>query len=426
MGRLYTMSAKELIRLEIIQKVHEKRLRQSEAAQLLSLSLRQIKRLYKAFLSSGPEGLMNKKRELPSNNQTPSILKNNIIKLVTHEYYDFGPTLAAEKLFEINGIHISKETLRKIMIEAGIWIPRAKRLKRAYQPRYRRDCYGELIQIDGSEHAWFEERGPKCTLLVYIDDATSQLMELRFVNEESTFSYFEATKNYLKRHGKPVAFYSDKLSVFRINAKNPKDGDKMTQFARALSELNIDIICANTCQAKGRVERANKTLQDRLVKELRLRDISNMQEGNRFLPDFVTMHNAKFGKEPLNSRNAHRPLPSDEALDDIFCWHEDRTVSHNLTFQYNKILYLIVDNVENRKLARKKVTIFDYPDGSIKIKYEGQDIPYNILHDRLQTVDPGQIVENKRLGNVLAFIQTKQAELNCERSKAVPKRYLNN
>src|SRR4029077_3312987 len=174
------------------------------------------------------------------------------------------PTLAAEKLAELHDIHLARETVRQWMITAGLWKDRRARLKAVHQPRYRRDCLGELIQIDGSEHWWFEGRGPRCTLLVYIDDATSRLMHLQFVESESTFDYFAATRTYLERYGKPVAFYSDKHGVFRVNRKDAIGGDGMTQFGRALHALNIDIICANSSQAKGRVERANGTLQDRL------------------------------------------------------------------------------------------------------------------------------------------------------------------
>lgn len=203
-----------------------------------------------------------------------------------------------------------------------------------------------------------------------------------------------------------------------LNAKDPKGVDKITQFGLALNELNIDIICANTCQAKGRVERANKTLQNRLVKELRLRNISTLEAGNQYLSEFAEMYNKKFGKPPLVNKDAHRELLPHEGLDEVFCWKEERTVSYNLTIQYNKVLYLIEDNVNNRKLARKHVVVYDYPDGSIKIKYNDCVIPYSILYDRLQTIEQGAIVENKRLSN----IQAKQLELNNERSKSCPKK----
>jgi hypothetical protein len=182
---------------------------------------------------------------------------------VRERYADFGPTFAAEKLAERYDLRVSRETLRSWMRQAGIWMSRAER-KRIQQPRYRREHVGELVQIDGSEHRWFEDRAAACTLLVFVDDATSRLMELRFVASESTFAYFEALKAYLRRHGKPVAFYSDKHSIFRVSNENTASGNGMTQFGRALSELNIEILCANTSQAKGRVERAHHTLQDRL------------------------------------------------------------------------------------------------------------------------------------------------------------------
>lgn len=366
--------------------------------------------------------MTSKKRGKPSNHRLSDEVKQKALRLIKEHFYDFGPTLATEKLIELHGIALSAETVRKLMVEAGLWKTRTQRLKRAYQPRYRRECYGELIQIDGSEHAWFEKRGPKCSLLVFIDDATSRLMELQFVPEESTFSYFESAKRYLQNHGKPVAFYSDKLSVFRVNAKNAEGGDQITQFGRALKDLNIDIIFANIPQAKGRVERANKTLQDRLIKEMRLKNISSVEEANRFMPKFIEIHNRKFGKLPISPGNAHRELLPHEKLEETFCWQEDRTLSNNLTFQYNKIMYLVEDTPENRKIARKRVTVYDYPDGSIEVRYGGKTLPYSILHDRLQRIEQGDVVDNKRLGNVMAFILEKQAELNCERSKSVPKK----
>jgi hypothetical protein len=227
------------------------------------------------------------------------------------------------------------------MATAGIWLTRAKRLPKVHQPRHRRSCFGELVQIDGSPHAWFEERGARCTLLVYVDDATGKLMELRFVKSESTFDYFASTVTYLGRHGKPVAFYSDKHSIFRLchqGATGRADGE--TQFGRALTELNIDIICANSPQAKGRVERMNKTLQDRLVKELRLRGISNMEDGNAFLPEYTEDYNRRFGREPQNPHDAHRPLQDGDDLSRIFSWQEERTLSRNLTVHFKRVTYL--------------------------------------------------------------------------------------
>ena len=335
--------------------------------------------------------------------------------MIRDQYPDFGPTLAAEKLLESHGVAIGVETLRRWMIEAGLWTPRAQRLPRAYQPRHRRACFGELVQIDGSEHAWFEARGPQCTLLVYVDDATSRLGELRFVHTESTFSYFAATSRFLKRHGKSVVFYSDKASIFRTNKKGDLNGDGVTQFGRALHDLNIEIICANTCQAKGRVERTHLTLQDRLVKELRLKGISTIEDANRFLPTFMKQYNRKFGKPPKSDYNAHRPLQANDNLKEIFCWQEPRTLTKALTVQYDKVVYLIEDCVETRKLANKRVMVHDYSDGSIKIAYDGYALPYRVF-DKLQRVEQGAIVEHKGLGTVLEFVRQQQNERNEQRS----------
>jgi hypothetical protein len=294
------MSDKELSRLEILRDLTSGRLTASAAAELLGLERRQVQRLAKAYQDQGPTALISKKRGRPSNRQTPVSVKAQALAVIRERYADFGPTLAAEKLRELHGITIGRETLRIWMLEAGFWADRQKRRGRVYQPRYRRECVGELVQVDGSEHYWFEDRGPSCTLLVFIDDATSRLMHLQFVQSESTFAYFAATQRYLEAHGKPVAFYTDKHAVFRVNKPAGLYGDGMTQFGRALKALSIEIICANSSQAKGRVERANKTLQDRLVKELRLAGVSTMEDGNAFLPAFMADYNARFAKAPFN------------------------------------------------------------------------------------------------------------------------------
>lgn len=418
------MSQKEIKRLELFQKISEKRLTQTRAAELLGLNIRHIKRLYQRYKKHGASGLISKRRGKPSNRKYPDSLKELSIALVGAHYHDFGPTLAQEKLLELHEINVSVSTLRNWMIEAQIWETRARRSERVYQPRYRRETFGELIQLDGSPHEWFEDRGPKCTLLVYIDDATSQLMHAEFAVSESTFTYFKATEQYLRKHGKPIAFYSDKHGVFRVNKQGAKGGDKVTQFGRALQDLNIDIICANTCQAKGRVERANRTLQDRLIKEMRLHGISSIEAGNAFLPQFIESYNKRFRKEPLNPSDAHRKLQSYElnALPEIFCWQENRTLSYNLTIQYDKVLYLIEDNEQTRKLLRKRVTVCDYYDGRVEIKYEGQTLPYRKF-DKIRRVDPGAIVANERLGRALEFIKEQQAKRETpERSKSCPRR----
>ncbi len=216
-----TMSGKELNRLEVLRRVLERRLTQAQAAEQLGLGVRQIERLCQRLRVEGARGLVSKKRGQPSNRKLPEDLRRRALELVQSHYSDFGPTLAAEKLQAVHGVVVSVETLRRWMIDAELWVPRAQR-RRVHQPRRRRSCVGELIQIDGCDHEWFEERAARCTLLVYVDDATSRLMEIRFVPSESTFSYFEATKAYLERHGKPVAFYSDQAGIFRVNASEAR------------------------------------------------------------------------------------------------------------------------------------------------------------------------------------------------------------
>src|ERR1700748_2170680 len=216
------------------------------------------------------------------------------------------------------------------MIEAGLWLSRKQR-RTFHQPRLRRESMGELIQIDGSEHRWFEHRAHPCTLLVFIDDATGRLMQLRFVASESTESYFAALRGYLETHGCPVAFYSDKHTVFRVAKPDAKGGQGITQFGRALSELNIEILCANSSQAKGRVERMNRTLQDRLVKELRLAGIATMNDGNAYLPGFIFRFNERFAASPASEVDLHRPLTlTPEQLSGILVWREQRYVTQQL------------------------------------------------------------------------------------------------
>ena len=415
------MSDAELSKFEILRDVDHGRMPAGAAATILGLGERQVWRLLKAYRANGVDGLISKKRGRPSNRKLPTDMRQTIMAIVRGRYADFGPTLAAEKLRELHDLTVSRETLRAWMIADGLWRDRKKRQAKVYQPRYRRDCVGELVQIDGSEHRWFEDRGPMCSLLVYIDDATSRLMHLRFVDTESTFSYFAATQGYLEEHGKPVAFYSDKHSVFRVS-KAGVSGDGMTQFGRALHALNIEIICANSSQAKGRVERANKTLQDRLVKEMRLAGVSTMDEGNAFLPSFLADFNARFAKPPANDKDLHRLMSPRDRLDDAFSWQVERTLSQALTLQYDKVLFILDPTEEAQAAIGKRVTVADYPDGRLVISYKGQTLPYRTF-DKIRKVNQAAVVENKRLGPLLEMIKLYQAAQPPEqRSKRGPKR----
>jgi transposase len=415
------MSKAELSRVDTLARVERGELPVAAAAALLGLSPRQIFRLLARFRAEGAAGLASRRRGRPSNRRLPASVREAALAVVRERYADFGPTLAAEKLAERHDIRLSRETLRQWMAAAGLWVPRKARRGSVHQPRHRRDRPGELVQIDGCQHHWFEDRGPPCTLLVFVDDATSRLMHLRFVPTESTFAYMAATRTYIETHGKPVAFYSDKHGIFRVNHPDAAGGDGMTQYGRALHELNVGIICANSPQAKGRVERAHKTLQDRLVKELRLASVGTIEAANALLPAFVADYNARFAKAPRLAEDLHRPPAPHDDLDGALTWREERTVTGSLTLHYNKVLFLLEPTDATRGLARKRVTVHEFPDGRLAIRHEGRDLPYRTF-DKLRRIDQAAVVDNKRLGAVLAVIRERQAETVRKRNGAAPSR----
>lgn len=415
-----TVTMRELDKLKVIQLVMERRLRQDQAADRLGMTDRQIRRLVARYRALGAAGLVSGHRGRTSNHRLAAGLEARALATIRERYADFGPTLACEKLAECHGLEISKETVRRLMMDAGLWIARKQRSPKVYQPRNRRACYGELIQIDGSDHRWFEERAPACTLLVFIDDATGKLMALHFTQTESTFSYFEALRKYLDAHGKPVALYSDKFSVFY--AKNRNDaGDGVTQFGRAVYELNIDSFCANTSQAKGRVERANKTLQDRLVKELRLRGINSKEAANAYAPSFIADFNRRFAKPPRSDHDAHRPLREDEVLQQILAHRVARKVSNSLTVQYDRVMYLLEDTPENRGLIHQYIEVIEYPNGAIEVQAKGRVLPYR-EYDRLAQIDRGAEVENKRLSAAIGVAKELQSIRDDRRVSGAPSR----
>ena len=414
---LITMSDKEIQRLAVLQDVRDHRITQVRAAEILSLSTRQITRLLQKLNQDGVSGMVHASRGQPGHHRHDDLLKSKCLSIISEYLLGFGPTLAHEKLSSMFALDIPVETLRRWMTANGLWIPRSKRLKRPYQPRYNRDCFGELIQIDGSYHDWFEGRSAKCCLLVYIDDATGRLLHLRFCEAETTFDYMLSTRAYIEQYGKPLAFYSDKHSVFRVNQKSSQDS-KITQFGRILNELNIDIIFANSPQAKGRVERANRTLQDRLIKEMRLEGICSIAEANAWLPCFIEHFNQKFAKCARNSKNLHRPLTEfDLELDDIFTWQEPRKVTKNLTLTYDKCIYMLEPTELNQKLVGQYISFLEYPDGTVALMHEGRKINYSIFN-KLAGLQQNEIVENKRLGSVLAHIQQQHEELEKQNKRS--------
>jgi hypothetical protein len=402
-----TMSERELRRVAVLAEVTDRRRTVASAAAALALSARQVHRLLRAYRSGGAAAVAHGARGRPSNNRIGDEVRDRAVGLARATYADFGPTLAAETLAERHGLKVSRETLRKWMIDAGLWLSRQQR-RRLHQPRLRRECLGELVQIDGSEHRWFEDRADPCTLLVFVDDATGRLMQLRFVPSESTFTYFEALHGYLEAHGRPIAFYSDKHSVFRATRQDAKGGQGMTQFGRALAELGIEILCANSSQAKGRIERANRTLQERLVKELRLAGISGVEAGNAFLPGFVERFNARFAVPPARPRDLHRPLdPAAGRLRDILCRRELRHVGQQLTLSFERKLIMLEQSEVTVGLAGRYVDLYAFADGRLDVRWQGLSLSYRVF-DKDQRVSQAAIVENKRLGEVLAFIKSQQ------------------
>jgi hypothetical protein len=403
------MSSKELDRVATLRLLQEKRITQVKASKILDLSTRQLRRIYREYLNGGAKAVVSKKRGRQGNRKFTDNFKEECLSIVRRDYYDYGPTLAAEKLLEYNSLKISKETIRKWMISAGIWVAKKGCEGVVHQPRYRRSHYGELIQIDGSIHHWFEDRGPKCALLVFIDDATSVVQKLLFVEAETTFGYLRALKAYIKLYGKPRAFYSDKHVVFRVNFPEAKSGNGLTQFGRVLNKLGIESIFANSPEAKGRVERCNGTLQDRLVKELRYRKISDIDTANKFLEQFQKEFNLKFAKIPEGIVNVHRPLiPTElDTLDTLCTLQTQHKVSKNLTVRHRSKIYKILLPGKGRRLRQAGVLVCEDESGKITILYNNQPLNYEVYKEHIHE---SQILSRKDLEVFLNRITSPEYE----------------
>jgi len=358
------MSKKEVNQITIFEKLKRKEISQIEASRLLRLSTRQIRRKQKKYLKEGSIGLIHKGRGRASNRKTPEKKRSKIVNLYKVKYSDFGPTFASEKLRENHSIEINPETLRIILIEEKLWRIKRKRSKH-YKWRPRKEHFGEMTQLDGSYHDWFEGRNEKCCLLAYVDDATSRVW-CKFAKRESCESIFMATKEYCLQHGKPLSFYADRGSVFKVNLNNPDEKLK-TQFERGLEELDIKVIHARSPQAKGRVERFYKTVQDRLVKEMRLRNISNIKDANNFLEkEFIYKHNKKYAKDPLNKNSFFRETSSGE-LEKALCLKEQRTLRNDFTIRYkNKILQLTKQQ-KTPLFPKDKILIFEHLEEKLEL-----------------------------------------------------------
>lgn len=389
------MTIKETDRFEVFLRVKNKQLTQTDAAREIQLSLRHTQRLFQSFKKEGVNALDSKKRGKSSNNQLNPIIKARIVEIISIPLYaGFKPTFMCEIIERKHQIKISKETMRQLMIEEGLWIAKEKKCPAIHQQRQRKARAGELIQIDGSPHLWFEERGPRCTLIVFIDDATGRI-HCKFAETETTRAYMETAMEYLNKYGRPLAFYSDRHAIFRVNIPNNNKKEQQTQFGRALKELDIRLLCANSPQAKGRVERANKTLQDRLIKEMRMRSISTIEAANQFLNEvYIEEFNEKFAIEPGSKEDAHRVIEKGMDLSRILCEKQVRKVSKNLEFQFNNIIYQIKLENPPRSLIGAAVTILKKMDGEILVEYGGK---------KLQVVEyfkqpyVGEIVHSKEI-----------------------------
>ncbi len=353
-------------------------LRRKEAAKMLKVSVRQLQRIVKRYREQGAFGPASRRYGRTPGNKIPAQVRRDVMALVRKRCHDFLPGPAAEYLVEEHGCQASAETVRQWMIADGLWKPRPRRAKRKHLPRARRKFWGELIQIDGSLHDWFEGRAPICTLLVFVDDATSAGTALRFAPAETTRAYMETLAEHLEEHGRPVALYSDKHSVFRVNLPG-REGEP-AQFTRALKTLDIASIHANTPQAKGRVERIIQTLQNRLVKTMRLKGISSIEEANAWLPDYAAKYNKRCAKTPEVPGNAHRSVPYDpETPALILCPHHERALSRDLTFQLHHRQYQVQTPGKGYGLRGAKVAVFEGWDGNVTVMYRSKVRPVRLL-----------------------------------------------
>lgn len=365
------MSIEERERSHLVRQTRDKQLSQRQASERLEIGVRQFKRLVRCWKHGGDAGLVSRQRGKPSNNRLALGERDRIAALLRDKYPDFGPTLAVEKLLEREGIVVSAETVRRMQIGMGLWRPKQRRQKRVFRLRERRPRFGELIQIDGSPHAWLEDRAPRCTLIVFIDDATSRLTALHFAPSETTRAYLAALRSHVLAHGRPLAFYSDRHGIFRVNAKDAASGDGKTEFGRVAERLAIEPIHARTPQAKGRVERSNQTLQDRLVKEMRLQGIATMAAAEAYLPAFMAAWNRKFAVDPRDDASAHRPWTGSAAdLDTVLARREERVLSKALTFRSGGSMYCVKTSGPGTALRGVRVTLLHYMDGSMRVHYK--------------------------------------------------------
>ena len=370
----------ELRRLHVIRKVMEKVIKQVEAAKILGLSYWQVQRCVQRVKVEGDKGVVHKSRGRASNRRLADRVKERVIKLYRKRYKGFGPTLAVEKLLEGHGLKVSDETLRKWLLESGDW-KKVRRKGVHRQWRERKGHLGEMVQMDGSHHDWFEGRGSECVLMGYIDDATGEAFG-RFYEYEGTMPAMESFRRYIRRSGIPLSVYLDKHTTYKSPAKPSIEEElqgvePLSEFERALQELGVEVIHAHSAQAKGRIERLFGTLQDRLVKEMRLRGVKSIEEANGFLEGYWPIYNRKFAVGAREQGDLHRSLPRGLNLDNILCVKAGRALRNDFTVAYNKKLYQIEDQVR-----AAKVQVHERPDGSIVILSKDRSLKYREILTR--------------------------------------------
>jgi hypothetical protein len=378
------MSQKELKRLHVIRKAIEKRIRQREAAEILELSHRQIRRLVKRVRQESDRGIIHRSRGKQSHRAIPEAIKQRVFALCRGKYAGFNPTLASEKLFERDEIAVSRETLRQWFIAERIAYDKRKaRPHRRW--RQRKAHCGEMIQMDGSHHDWFEGRAPECVLMGYIDDATNRVYA-RFYEYEGTFPAMDSFKRYILRHGLPLSLYFDCHSTYKSTKKATIEDEllnrqSLSQFGRALDELGVHFIHAQSAPAKGRVERLFKTLQDRLIKEMRLGGIKDIAQANKFLAHYLPVFNKRFNVEATANEDLHRPLIAGANLDRILTVRTERALRNDFTVVHEGKLYQIEDAIR-----ADKVVIEDCLNGKRLITHKGRQLRYKEITQRPEKI----------------------------------------
>ena len=374
------MSVTELKRLPIMHKVIKRELTQSEASSILKICTRQIRRIKDKIKKEGDEAIVHGSRGRPSHNAKPRKIKNRVLKLCKTRYKGFNPTFASEKLFEIDKITISDETLRLWFIENKIEY-KTRRARKHRKWRERKPHFGQMVQVDGSHHDWFEGRGPKCVFMLHVDDATSRRYA-RFYEYEGTLPFMDSFKRYAKKYGLPHSVYIDKHSTYKSTGKPSiedqlNNKEPLTQVGRALKELGVDVIFADSPEAKGRVERNFETFQDRLIKEMRLRKIKRIPQANSFLRHYLPTFDKRFSVEPIEDADLHRPLPEGIDLDAILCIKKDHPLRNDFTVVHDKKLYQILERTN-----AKKVTVEERINGRMLITYKDKPLRYKEITQR--------------------------------------------